>query len=60
VADALTTAFMLMSVEEIAALVDRSPGLQAWILPEPDDGLSGQAALVRIGDSRPGYTAASS
>ena len=35
VADALTTAFMLLSLEEIAALCDRSPGLQAWILPPP-------------------------
>jgi thiamine biosynthesis lipoprotein len=34
VADALTTAFMLLSVERIAVLVARSPGLQAWILPE--------------------------
>jgi FAD:protein FMN transferase len=60
VTDALTTAFMLMSVEEIAAFVDRSPELQSWILPELDDGLAGQAALVRFGDSPPGYTAASS
>jgi thiamine biosynthesis lipoprotein len=34
VADALTTAFMLLSVDEIEALVAGSPGLQAWILPE--------------------------
>jgi FAD:protein FMN transferase len=32
VADALTTAFMLLSVDQIAALCDRSPGLEAWIL----------------------------
>jgi FAD:protein FMN transferase len=31
-ADALTTAFMLLSVDQIAALCDRSPGLEAWIL----------------------------
>jgi FAD:protein FMN transferase len=36
VADALTTAFMLLSVEEIRALCERSPGLEAWILPQPD------------------------
>jgi thiamine biosynthesis lipoprotein len=34
VADALTTAFMLLGVEEIEALVAASPGLRAWILPE--------------------------
>jgi len=34
VSDALTTAFMLLSAEEIAALCDRSPGLKAWVLPE--------------------------
>ena len=35
VADALTTAFMLLSLEEIEALCERSPGLEAWILPSP-------------------------
>jgi thiamine biosynthesis lipoprotein len=34
VADALTTAFMVLSVDEIAALCARSPGLEAWILPD--------------------------
>ena len=34
VADALTTALMLLSVDEIAALCDRSPGLEAWVLPD--------------------------
>ena len=34
VADALTTAFMLLGVEEIEALCDRSPGLEAWVLPD--------------------------
>jgi FAD:protein FMN transferase len=38
VADALTTAFMLMSTEEIEALCARTPGLEAWLLPEPSDG----------------------
>jgi thiamine biosynthesis lipoprotein len=37
VADALTTAFMLLTVEEIEALVGRSPGLKAWVLPEGGD-----------------------
>jgi thiamine biosynthesis lipoprotein len=34
VADALTTAFMLLDVEEIETLVGRSPGLEAWVLPD--------------------------
>jgi FAD:protein FMN transferase len=38
VADALTTAFMLMSTEEIEALCARTPGLEAWLLPEPSEG----------------------
>jgi thiamine biosynthesis lipoprotein len=33
VSDALTTAFMLLNVEEIAALCAHSPGLEAWVLP---------------------------
>jgi len=34
VADALTTAFMLMGQEEIEALCDRSPGVEAWTLDD--------------------------
>lgn len=34
VADALTTAFMLLSVDEIEALCARSPGLEAWVLAD--------------------------
>jgi thiamine biosynthesis lipoprotein len=34
VADALTTAFMLLRVGEIEGLCERSPGLEAWILPD--------------------------
>jgi thiamine biosynthesis lipoprotein ApbE len=34
VADALTTAFMVLSVDRIAALCERSPGLEAWLLPD--------------------------
>jgi thiamine biosynthesis lipoprotein len=36
VADALTTAFMLLSVEEILELCARTPGVEAWILPDDD------------------------
>jgi FAD:protein FMN transferase len=37
VADALTTALMLLTPDEIQAICDQSPGLEAWILPEPAD-----------------------
>jgi thiamine biosynthesis lipoprotein len=33
VAEGLSTAFMLLGLEEIQALCERSPGLEAWILP---------------------------
>ncbi len=36
VADALTTAFMLLSVDAIEALCTRSPGLEAWVLPDDE------------------------
>lgn len=47
VTDALTTAFMLLSSAEIAALCERSPGLEAWVLME--GGESGQADLLYFG-----------
>jgi FAD:protein FMN transferase len=47
VADALTTAFMVLSVEEIAALCEGSPGLEAWILPDGE--LPGAADLLYFG-----------
>jgi thiamine biosynthesis lipoprotein len=34
VADALTTAFMVLSFDEIRSLCDQSPGLEAWVLPD--------------------------
>ena len=37
VADALTTAFMMMSVEEIDELCARTPGVEAWLLPDDDE-----------------------
>lgn len=46
VADALTTAFMLLGLEEIEALCDASPGLEAWILPEA------AAPLIHFGTAR--------
>jgi len=59
VADALTTAFMLMSLEEIEALCAQTPGLQAWALPEPEHDRQEQATLLHIGGSGPGYTSTS-
>ncbi len=59
VADALTTAFMLMSSGEIEALCGQNPGLEAWILPESGEGRQGGANLLHFGGSRPGYTSAS-
>jgi thiamine biosynthesis lipoprotein len=47
VADALTTAFMLLGVEEIEALCERSPGLEAWVLP--DSAAAGTADLRHFG-----------
>ena len=39
VAEALSTAFMILPVEEIAALCRRIPGLEAWVVREaPGDG----------------------
>jgi thiamine biosynthesis lipoprotein len=35
VADALTTAFMVLSLQDIEAICARTPGLDAWILPAP-------------------------
>jgi thiamine biosynthesis lipoprotein len=49
VSDALTTAFMLMSVEAIEALCERSPGLEAWILPGPAAGERPPARLRHVG-----------
>ena len=60
VADALTTAFMLLDPGEIEALCDRNPGLEAWILLDPADGRHGEARLLHFSGSLPGYTSASS
>jgi thiamine biosynthesis lipoprotein ApbE len=58
VADALTTAFLLISPGEIQALCERSPGVEAWILAEPTDNGDPEATLLHFGGSRPGYTSA--
>ena len=59
VADALTTAFFLLSPDEIETLCERSPGVEAWILQEPGDDGDPDTRLLHFGGSRPGYTAAS-
>lgn len=50
VTDALTTAFMLLSLEEIESLCERSPGLEAWILPAPAADSAEEPPLVHFGD----------
>ena len=60
VADALTTAFMLLSPGEVETLCEQSPDLEAWILEEPAEGRQGEASLLHFGGSGPGYTSASS
>jgi thiamine biosynthesis lipoprotein ApbE len=52
VADALTTAFMLLDAEQIEDLCDRSPGLQAWVLPEANDGRPEESGLLHFGGLR--------
>lgn len=54
VTDALTTAFMLLGTEEISALCERSPGLEAWVLPESAGGQPGEADLLHFGGPSPG------
>ena len=45
--DALTTAFMLMSLDDIDALCRRSPGLEAWLLP---DGPERETTFLHFGN----------
>jgi thiamine biosynthesis lipoprotein len=51
VTDALTTAFMMLSPGEIEALCARTPGLEAWVLPEPES--SAEPALLHFGGPPP-------
>ena len=57
VADALTTAFMMLPLDDIAALCARSPGLEAWILA---DGASGVADLIHLTGAAPDRAAGDS
>jgi FAD:protein FMN transferase len=49
VADALTTAFMMMDFDEIERLCERSPGLEAWVLPERAYDGQEETGLVHFG-----------
>jgi thiamine biosynthesis lipoprotein ApbE len=49
VADALTTAFMLLEAGEIAAICDASPGLEAWISEDAGAGAENGASLLHAG-----------
>ncbi len=49
VTDALTTAFMLIAPEEIEGLCERSPGLEAWILPDPSGDPHADTPLLHFG-----------
>jgi thiamine biosynthesis lipoprotein len=48
VADALTTAFMLLNIDEIAALCERSPELEAWVL-SGGEARPGEPELLHFG-----------
>jgi thiamine biosynthesis lipoprotein len=49
IADALTTAFMVLRSEEIDALCARSPGLEAWLLERHGDDQDGEPRLRHLG-----------
>jgi FAD:protein FMN transferase len=49
VADALTTAFMLLDAGEVARLCESSPGLEAWLLGDATTGRAGGRSLVHYG-----------
>jgi thiamine biosynthesis lipoprotein len=57
VADALTTAFMLLDPMEIETLCDGSPGLEAWVLQDPESGAPDEASLLHFGRPRSGPAA---
>ena len=59
VADALTTAFLLLGPDDIEMLCDRTPGVEAWVLADPNEGSDGETRLLHFGSPRPGYTSAS-
>jgi len=54
VADALTTAFMLLRLKDIESLCQRNRGLEAWILPPPAGSPPDGSGLRHFGDSLSG------
>jgi thiamine biosynthesis lipoprotein len=58
VADALTTAFMLMRPRDIGTLCERNPGLEAWILPARAASSREGPGLRHFGGSLPGSPSA--
>ena len=40
---------MLLSIDEIRALCEQSPGLEAWVLSESAEGQAGEADLIHFG-----------
>ncbi len=59
VADALTTAFMLLRLKDIASLCQRNPGLEAWILPAAAGEPAGPLATAALRRRAVGMTAPS-
>ena len=51
-AEGLSTAFVILSVEEVAALCRKVPRLEAWLLREPTKGGDRAAALVHLAPPR--------
>ena len=49
VAEALSTAFMILQIQEIGELCRRGPGLEAWVVREPPGGGGPRATLVHLG-----------
>jgi len=53
VAEAFSTAFMLLPLEEIEGLCRQCPGLSAWLMLEPTEGEDAARALVHLAASGP-------
>ena len=53
VAEAFSTAFMLLPLEEIEGLCRQCPGLSAWLMLEPTEGVDAARALVHLAASGP-------
>ena len=53
VAEALSTAFMVLSEEEVGDLCRRWPGLEAWLLPEPAEEGTATPSLIHLSHSAP-------